>query len=81
MSVGIVIGMAIALAAVSFVMCGLALKEFNTQDAQIETLEAELEESEFIRRILLNEMTPDERRRVIDYYSDEVHPERFNPAR
>ena len=58
MFVGIVLGMAIALAVVSFVMCGLALKEFNTQNAQIETLEMELAESEFIRRILLNKMTP-----------------------
>ena len=81
MSVGIVIGMAIALAVVSFVLCGLALKEFNTQEAQIETLEMELKESEFIRRILLNEMTPDKRKAVIEYYSDEIHPERFNPAR
>ncbi len=81
MSVGIVIGMAIALAVVSFVLCGLALKEFNNQEAQIETLEMELKESEFIRRILLNEMTPDKRKAVIEYYSDEIHPERFNPAR
>ena len=81
MSVGIVLGMAIALTVVSFILSGLALKEFASQNAQIETLEMELEESEFIRRILLNKMTPDERRSVIEYYSDEIHPERFNPAR
>lgn len=81
MSVGIVLGMAIALVVVSFVLSGLALKEYESQNAQIETLEMELAESEFIRRILLNKMTPDERRSVIEYYSDEIHPQRFNPAR
>lgn len=81
MSVGIVLGMAIALTVVSFVLSGLALKEYESQNAQIETLEMELAESEFIRRILLNKMTPDERRSVIEYYSDEIHPQRFDPAR
>ena len=81
MSVGIVLGMAIALTVVSFILSGLALKEFASQNAQIETLEMELAESEFIRRILLNKMTPDQRRSVIEYYSDGIHPQRFNPAR
>ena len=81
MSVGIVLGMAIALTVVSFVLSGLALKEYESQNAQIETLEMELAESEFIRRILLNKMTPEERRSVLESYSDELHPARVHPAR